>query len=268
MVNPQKSVSLSDTLFPVKEYPANFAYNEKNKNDKWNVRLETGYKFIVREDTNEVLSCMTDEYKLVTNETVMKEIEPVLKGSKAVFKEANLFGDGARTQWTWYFPHISVDVAKDDTLHPEINVRNSYDGTLELSFTAGAYRVICANGLIIGTIIDMKKNRHSIYNTNLYKIGDMINDTINKCNDVFVDDFQSLIETGLQKKHIARVVKELPQQAIDPFISYLGRNDMKNYWDLLNAFTWVTSHALNRRHESTHKLENKVYPLIRKMAKA
>jgi len=43
---------------------------------------------------------------------------------------------------------------------------------------------------------------------------------------------------------------------------------MENYWDLLNAFTWVTTHALNRTHESTHKLENKVYPLIRKMAQA
>ena len=60
--------TLTDTLFPVKEYPANFAYNENNNSDKWNVKLETGYKFIVREDTNEILSCMTDEYRLIPNE--------------------------------------------------------------------------------------------------------------------------------------------------------------------------------------------------------
>jgi len=265
MVSPQKSVTLSDTKFPVREYPALYV---DGKNKKETLHRQNGYKFIVREDTGEILSCMTDEYKLVSNDEVLSQISPVMKGNKAVFKEANIFGDGARTSWTWYFPNISVEVTKGDTLHPEINVRNSYDGSLELSFTAGAYRLICANGLIIGTIIDMKKNRHSIYNTNLNKIGEMINDTINKCNDVFVDDFQALIEAELEKKHIASVVKELPQQAVDPFISYLGRNDMKNYWDLLNAFTWVTTHALNRTHESTHKLENKVYPLIRKMAKA
>jgi len=50
---------LTDTLFPVKEYPANFAFNsEAGISD---VKLDTGYKFIVREDNNKVLSCMTND---------------------------------------------------------------------------------------------------------------------------------------------------------------------------------------------------------------
>lgn len=258
----QQSVSLIDTQFPVMEVPAIYKREDKQ------LKQHTGHKFIVRTDTNDILSCMTDEYKLVSNEEVITQIKPVMDLNKAVFKEAHIFGDGSRTSWTWYFPQIEVKVADNDVLNPEITIKNSYDGSLELSFTAGAYRVICANGMIIGTIIDMKKNRHSIYNTNLYKIGEAITDTVLKCKGVFVEDFQALIDTKLTKKHIAEVIKTLPQQAVNPFVMYIGRNKMENYWDLLNAFTWVTTHALNRTHESTHKLENKVYPLIRKMAQA
>ena len=43
----------------------------------------TGHKFIIREDTGEVLSCMTDEYKVVDNKSVVNKVEKVLKGSGA-----------------------------------------------------------------------------------------------------------------------------------------------------------------------------------------
>ena len=49
----------NNMLFPVKEMPAMLGLNDN-----------TGHKFIVREDTEQVLSCMSNEYKLVTNQEV------------------------------------------------------------------------------------------------------------------------------------------------------------------------------------------------------
>lgn len=264
MANHQKSVSLSDTLYPVIETPARLTSALPHKDEK-----STGYKFIVNENTGNVISCMSDNYKLVTNQEVMKEVEPIMNKSKAVFKEAQMFGgNNARTKWTWYYPGIKVKVSKDDVLNPEITIQNSYDGSWELSFLAGAFRLLCSNGLTIGTILDAKRNRHSIYNTNLLDIGEMIENTVNNVENVFVDEFSQLVEKKSKKSDIAKVVKELPQQAIEPFVRYIQRETIETYWDLLNAFTWVTSHALNRKHESTNKLEKKVYPLIRRMARA
>tara|TARA_R100001463_G_scaffold43080_2_gene90034 strand:- start:43908 stop:44693 length:786 start_codon:yes stop_codon:yes gene_type:complete len=261
-------VSLSDTLYPVREISA-VGMNVQGSDGEFELTSDTGYKFIVNDDTNKIVSCMTENYQLVSNKEVMNQIEPVMKSSKAVFKEAQMFGENnARTKWTWYYPNISVEVGKDDILNPEITVQNSYDGSWELSFLAGAFRILCSNGLTIGTILDAKRNRHSIYNTDLLKIGDMVTDTVAKCEEVFVDEFSKLINTKLSKRDTARVIKRLPQQAVEPFVRYIKGHDMKNYWDLLNAFTWVTSHALNRRHQSTNKLEKEVFPLIRKMAKA
>jgi len=266
MGRPQESVKLIETLFPVKEVPATYTFNEEAGIS--DVNIKTGYKFIVREDTNEVLSCMTDEYKMVSNKQVIDEIASPLKSSGAYFKEAQIFGYGARTQWTWLFPDTKVDIGDGDMVNPEITVKNSYDGKWELSFMAGAFRLVCSNGLIIGTILDSKKNRHSIYNTNLDNISDLIVDTINKTSEVFNEDFPMLKNTKIHDKSVPNVVKALPQQAIEPFVRYCMGHEIKNYWDLLNAFTWTTSHALNRSHESTHRLEGKVYPLIRGMATA
>ena len=70
---------LTETLFPVKEVPAIGSPVEIDDKEI----DSTGYKFIVREDTGDVLSCMTDEYRLVTNEDLMKTTKPILKSAKS-----------------------------------------------------------------------------------------------------------------------------------------------------------------------------------------
>ena len=67
--------TLSDTLFPVKEVPAIGIPTEIDEKEI----DSTGYKFIVREDTGEILSCMTDEYRLITNESLLKTANQFLK---------------------------------------------------------------------------------------------------------------------------------------------------------------------------------------------
>ena len=55
-----KLYSIEDTMFPVKEVPAIYSFNEMGA---VNTNVNTGHKFIIREDTGEVLSCMTNSYK-------------------------------------------------------------------------------------------------------------------------------------------------------------------------------------------------------------
>ena len=64
---------LQEAMFPVVEVPAIGAPENGKEIDA------SGYKFIVREDTGEVLSCMTNNYKLVKNETIIKAAEPIIK---------------------------------------------------------------------------------------------------------------------------------------------------------------------------------------------
>ena len=76
------NVSLMDTLFSIKEVPIfkdvvthNLGTHDKNG--------RSGYKFIVREDTGQILSCMTDDYKVVTNKELIDTAIPILKNYDA-----------------------------------------------------------------------------------------------------------------------------------------------------------------------------------------
>ena len=65
---------IEQTLFPVTETPAVFP-------DDPSGYISTGYKFIVREDTGKVLSCMSNDYKLVDNNQIIDAAKPILKAT-------------------------------------------------------------------------------------------------------------------------------------------------------------------------------------------
>ena len=65
--------TLSDTLFPVTEVPA---VGVPTTIDSKEID-STGYKFIVKEDGT-ILSCMTDDYRLITNQSLMNIASPIL----------------------------------------------------------------------------------------------------------------------------------------------------------------------------------------------
>lgn len=256
---------MENTLFEVKEYPA--LYIDDN-NKKETMHRQNGYKFIVREDNGAILSCMTNQYQLITNEEVYNTMAPVLKQYGASPIEANVFSGGARTSWRWKFPDVQVDVGEGDLVNPEITIRNSYDGSFEASAIAGAFRIVCSNGLVIGYLLGKTGVRHIVGNKKdtFYQL---VEDTIKMTKKVFNDEFPTIANTEIKKADVRRVIELFPSgQAMEALVNYLVGKPPRTYWDLLNAATWVTSHSMDRNREATHKLENKIYPLIKKRAMA
>ena len=254
--------NINNTLFPVKEVPAVFN-TEPTPTYKWN--NDTGYKFIVREDTNEVLSCMTNKYQLVSNNEVFNSTSAVLKDVGAELSNAEIFGNGARTMWEWKLPNIKIEVRENDFVNPQIIIKNSYDGSTEVSAIAGAYRLICTNGMIIGTTIGKSGIRHNIW-TDMDNFYGIVQEMIHMAEQVFSTDFPILIDTPVKQNHIADLIEMLPMQTMDGLIGYMKSHPIKNYWDLLNAGTWITTHQMDSRKEATHVLSKKLYPKIRSMA--
>jgi len=254
---------IDSTLFPVKEYPANFAFNsEAGISD---VKIDTGYKFIVREDTNKVLSCMTDEYRMITNEELINTAMPILKKHNALITEAISLGDGQKTVYKWTIPGITIKVAEDDIMNPEIIIKNSYDGSLQVHILAGAFRLVCSNGLIIGVILGQKNYKHSVNNVNL----DYLDEAIAKTIDYSINvgkEFELLANTVLNDKDIVKLIELFPSQMSEFLVQYLIANKPKDYWGLLNAATYLATHKMKRHYQSTHKLESQIFPNIKKWA--
>ena len=252
---------LQEAMFPVIEVPAVGVPTIGNKEID-----DTGYKFIIREDTGSILSCMTDNYRLIKNETIMNYANPVIKKNKGVLREVRLFGNGAKTTMTWQFPKQKVRIGPDDEMSPEIIIRNSYDGTIGVNIMAGAFRLVCTNGMVIGVVLDNYKNKHSVYNIELDKLEESIISTIEKTQYAFEDEFPILIETKIKEKHIVSFIKMFPIQANTIITQRLMLDKPKTFWDLFNVGTNVLTHNMNRNAESTHKIENSLYPAIKKWA--
>ena len=240
---------LESTLFPVIEVPAVGIPTTDSKEID-----DTGYKFIVREDTGKVLSCMTNDYRLVKNQEIIRAAEPILKQHNAQLKEAISFGDGQQTTWRWIIPDVKIEISKGDLISPEIIIKNSYDGSLQVHILSGAFRLVCSNGMIIGNI-------------NLDKLDESIENTIIHARKVG-EEFPMLKDKKLKQKHIIKLIELFPSTMSEFITQYLIANKPKNYWDLFNVATYINTHKMNRKYNSTHQLESRIYPNISTWAKA
>ena len=261
--------TMSETLFPVTEVPAIGVPQTLSDERQLGQEIDdTGYKFIVREDNGEILSCMTTDYRLVTNKSLIDVASPILKEEGATLREASVYNEGKKTVWRWTFPKTKIDIGNGDMVCPEVCIINSYDGSAEIQARSGAYRLVCENGLIIGVVLSRTKNKHIVWNDNLDKIDEMIQSTILATKDVLVTSLPLLKETNIRKAHIKKVISMLPTYAMESLTQYLIAHNPKNYWDLLNALTYIATHHMQRDRGATLKLENEIYPSIIKLAGA
>tara|TARA_R100000656_G_scaffold120856_1_gene95410 strand:- start:118 stop:903 length:786 start_codon:yes stop_codon:yes gene_type:complete len=256
--------TLDTTLFPVEEIPA---IGTTGLGKAHNPITNTGYKFIVREDTGQVISCMTNEYNLIKNEQVIDIASPIMNKYDAELKEVRTFSEGARSQWTWNFPNSTVDIGGGDFVNPTVTIRNSYDGSLEASAIAGAFRLVCSNGMVIGIVLGRSSVKHSIWTKDV-DFEKIISSVVKKTGAIFTKDFPLLAETKVKTEDIASVIKMFPEQYTDTVVNYMLGNEISTYWDLLNAATWVATHNMKRKVEATHKFESMLYPKLSGMAKA
>ena len=63
-------------------------------------------------------------------------------------------------------PDVKIEISKGDMMNPEIIIKNSYDGTSQVHILSGAFRLVCSNGMIIGTTIDKYNYKHNVNNVN------------------------------------------------------------------------------------------------------
>ena len=234
---------INEALFPVVEVPAIGKF-PKNANYTEETTKETGYKFIMREDTGEILSCMTNEYQLVTNQQLYDASIDTLKKVGAVEREVKVLADGKRSIMRYVIPNVKVKVSKNDVVNPEIMLKNSYDGSWEIGIQAGAYRLVCSNGMVIGVVLSKKSNKHSIYNPRISELPELIAETIETTANVFKDDFALMLDTKVNKDHVQKLIEMIPSNVMEPFIQYLISHSPDNYWDLINAATWVNTHHM------------------------
>lgn len=213
--------------------------------------LPNGYKAIVREDTNEVISIVKDSYKIVKNADLINRLLQELATSGYTFKidPSHSFVENSRMRLQITFPELLFRDGESDIALSAF-VHNSYDTSEGIRFYFGAIRKICSNGMVFGQILSKYYSKHTSgfsFEALNEKLADarhyfpVIQERINRLETLRVDE--QLVENISEK-----VSKRLAEQMIKQ--EEIGR---LTQWQLLNRLTHFVSHDLDQRHRARYQ---------------
>lgn len=213
--------------------------------------LPNGYKAIVREDTNEVISIVKDSYKIVKNNDLIDQLLRSLATSGYQFRidPSHSFVDNYRMRLQVTFPELLFRDGESDIALSAF-VHNSYDQSEGVRFYFGAIRKICSNGMVFGQILSKYYSKHTSgfsFEDLGEKLADareyfpVIQERINRLETLRVDE--QLVENVSEK-----ISKRLAEQVIEEH--EIGR---LTQWQLLNRLTNFVSHDLDQRHRARYQ---------------
>ncbi|MBH0050690.1 DUF932 domain-containing protein [Pseudoalteromonas sp. SWYJZ19] len=123
---------------------------------------------VVRKDTNTVLAVHGQRYTLIKNEDVYDRVDAAIRESDALDTNGmrivdSIAYEGGRAIRSYIFPEhkISIGRGRRDVTNLRLNVINSYDGSTNLRINMGGYRIVCANGMVVGTDVSNYVARHT-----------------------------------------------------------------------------------------------------------
>ena len=155
-------------------------------------------------------SDVTEKYTFISTEKVIddmeelgwmpvdaKEVKARTKSTQGVQKHMIVFRN----------EDIVIDGEDGDTVYPQILMTNSHDGKNSFQFTAGLFRMICENGLVIAdkTFEDVKM-RHMGYTFEDLQV--LIKDIVEKL-PLTVESMNRMKSVELEKDQVLELAKSL-----------------------------------------------------------
>jgi Domain of unknown function (DUF932) len=102
---------------------------------------------IVRADTGQTLSVVSDRYTLIPHQHVLDVVEQAVRPLDLGPVPRGIYVDrqGARMRALFKFPALAQPVLDGDDICPCLKIQNTYDGTSRIAIHIGAFRFVCTN---------------------------------------------------------------------------------------------------------------------------
>lgn len=222
--------------------------------------LSNGYKSIVREDTNEVISIVKDSYKLIRNKDLIDHLLRELATLSYAFKidSRHSFVDNSHMRLNIIFPELLFH-DKESEIAFGISVSNSYNLTQGVKVEYSGKRKVCENGLILNAILSSFYSKHTSGFT-FEGLGAKLEEA-----QQFFPEIQERIHRlehlpvteVLMEKVSDTISKRLAEQVIEEH--EIGR---LRQWELYNRLTNHISHELDPRLQARYQQNvSKVFAL-------
>jgi len=217
---------------------------------------------VVRTDTMDTLGIVSNEYGLIKHATVIDSFREA--GQEfGVQEKISLVSNGAKMFYQMTFPKVQMEIKKGDIVQMQMIVKNSYNGGNSLSVIFGALRLVCLNGMVLGTnfmqfrfrhignvgglrnqdIIDEYKNAYSSY---LRLFSEKV-PVINRMAQVQVGESQMIFDKNEIKKVLFNKDEvKMPQYLLEEAeTEFSNKNDL-TVWGYYNALTYAVTHKMKK----------------------
>jgi hypothetical protein len=254
----------------------------QRSNLDWTVRQEAiqtesgiivdGSLAVVREDTNKVLSVMSDGYHPYQNQDLLELLFKVSQQTGLELRKGGEFKDGARVYFQLKSGNLTMP---NDRIEGFLTGINSFDGSTSLAFGPSNVTISCMNSFFAAFRSIQTKVRHT---KNMTVKIDEICSGLEKVLDqekVIFDNIVKLSETSVSDKNIDSVLRKLFN--IKPEVNYKDdeqtstnlKNKMSkfyvdldgemkqkgnNLWGLFSGVTKFTTHSLTKGDNTEAKM--------------
>lgn len=169
----------------------------------------------------------SDKYVHIPTDRIIDDMESMGWGvSSAVEVRARRNVGFQKHMITFRNPEVVIEGKDGDVVFPQILVSNSHDGKNSFQFTAGLFRLVCSNGLVIATEeFESKKIRHMGYSFEEVQkvVAELVEqlpvtiEVMNKFKQTTLSDEQKV---ELAKKAIATRFSKKDRENIDVIKNY------------------------------------------------
>jgi len=123
------------------------------------------HKAIVNPQTEKIISVVGSGYQLVQNADVFPQFEDAIRLSNldtnGMVRDVSTSHDGGRTVVSYDFPEHQIMIKENDSVNLKLVLLNSYDTSWRFRAIAGAFRLLCANGMIMGDTFLEYSGKHT-----------------------------------------------------------------------------------------------------------
>jgi hypothetical protein len=209
------------------------------------------YKAVVRSKDRQVLGVSTTKYGVLPNQQAFDMVFDAIEkmGLNANVVDCTMNGKLSRVRATIEFPDIQVDPGDGHKLVYRAVISNSYDGGTQFGFQHGAFRLVCTNGMIIGTMIENFQRRHTEnLHLNFEEVLHRFHKIVAMAPTIMLDGTQKFLNTSpkLQAAELSELlanVGKIPAKYTKGFMEKMvGETGFINWWDAYNAYTDMISH--------------------------
>lgn len=225
-----------------------------------------GYRRVFREDRDETLSIVSDQYKLVQHKDALQPAVALLHGEGWGVKASRVERNGASAFVELERRDKTVTIVGQQ-VGERLMLRNSYDKSSSLSFTLGAIVLICGNGAVAPRGKVGFSGHH---------VGDLDGNfknflsTLGKIEKEFATHLLNYYE-GMDKRVPEDIGREIVRRSLGErqeqhirnlWTRGIGRSGDHTAWDLYNGVTQYLTHEFKGNWDRREKLNQTALTLI------